>query len=1675
MKGLYGCICFIFLASISYGQTISSTQSGPWDQGSTWVGGVVPTSANSSLIDIQHNVSVPNGYSVTVDQVTVGIGATVTVDAGGTLTVGDEGTAATDFDIFNDGIDYGYLTVNGTLICNNSAIITGADQGNTNFNSGSIYRHLYTTTEGSIPIANWHSNSSVQIQGYTASINASAAGNWSQSFGNFVFECANLGAGVVQLNGLLTNVLTDLTVSSTGVTTGSVRFASTTNPTIVVGRDLVISGASRVIFNTSGTNTIISVGRDFSYNSSNATTTNSTGKTTINISRDFSMNAGGSIVLASGTGSGNGILNVVGNFNLTAGTLTETGSTGQGNINFTQSAVHTFTNTGTITNNINFSVSSLSTLDVGTSAITGAGSFTLNGTLRIGSTDGAGALQANTTAGNIQTPVATRTYSAGSTIVYNGTGAQFIGDGFPSGGEVNLTISNTNGVTLSTSLDIVALRTLNLASGNLIIGTQTLTINGTVTGSGGIIGGASSNLVIGGTGDFGVLTFNGTNELFNFTLDRTGSGLVTLGNNLAVLGTFTHTNGTLAIAGNTLTLSGVYGPSTPAPLSVTNASSIVVDGSGTLPTDVAFSGTDLGSLTLNRASSTFPTTSSLTIQNLNLLSGTFDNGSAIAIAAGGTITRQGGASGGSMTGNPTNTTNSYNVVYTDGALTSGPELPSNTTALANLSKTGSGILTLGSSITINGTLTLSSGSFNAGTNSIDLKGNFVSNAGSTLTSSAITFSGTTVVSGTATPIFGNMNITGTLTPSSTFQINGNLVNSGTLNAGSGTTIFGGTTTVSGTSVSSFANVTISGALTAPASFNVSGNWTNNGTFNSGAASNIVTFNGATTIGGSATTNFSGITISGTLNGPATLNVAGNFTNNGAFNAGTGTLVLNGGTAQSIGGSTTTNFYNITVSKASGTATISTAQNITNALTISGAGGLNANGMLTLISTVSGDARIAEITGGGSISGNVIAQRYLPNSAAVRAYRFLASPVTNATVSDWKVEFPITGTFNDPSTQAEWISIPGIKQNSPSMFIYNEAHTPTTTMNDRYESYPYNGTSSTSSPITNGRGYAAFVRQSAPITLNLSGTPQQGNVGVNVTAQSAGGNDGWNLIGNPYPAPINWENVNRPAAVNAQIALQDNTNNIGLGAGAYVYYTQGGIGIPASYTGTIASGQAFWVRATSNATIIFEENDKQAVSTPDFIREAPTRDILRVNIAGNNSQDEMVIHFSADASDGVDNNFDAFKLENSVINLSSFSADSVKMAINVLGSLSCNKEVGLMLENVTPGSYALNFSQFESFSSDLRIKLLDNFTGTTVDIAEIQVYDFTVSDDVNSYGKERFKLYFTYPAVNTALNAITNDVCLGSDASVTIEGTQNGIQYYPTINGSTVSDAVVSAGGTIQLTIPQDKLSIGENTIVLMTAVAGCGAVPLDNGVTIKTDKLYDVTGQLSGKSCGEGQITLSVGGAPSEGTYRWYETVDATTSIAGQFSSEFVTPVLNKTKTYFVSAVNSLGCEGPRAEVTAEIVYIENVAIAIQEDLLMSSYATGNQWFFNGEPVSGATGQSIEVTQTGVYEVEAMTASGCSTRASQEMIVMATEEPFGRGYNFYPNPVSDVLSIELPDTTPASGLVLNPLGKSIGELSFTTAGSKMSSQFYFRDQAPGLYLVKIYQGRKIIHQKIIKK
>ena len=143
----------------------------------------------------------------------------------------------------------------------------------------------------------------------------------------------------------------------------------------------------------------------------------------------------------------------------------------------------------------------------------------------------------------------------GFTITLNGTIPQSI-YGSSSTSFDNLTINNSNGVSLLTNTNVN--NVLSLTMGSLNVGTSTLGINGTISSpSDSIIVSPLSSLSFGGTS---ALTLNSnlfttTPSILNLTINRTGG--VALGNqSMIVNGTLNLQSGTLTVGANSLTLAG---------------------------------------------------------------------------------------------------------------------------------------------------------------------------------------------------------------------------------------------------------------------------------------------------------------------------------------------------------------------------------------------------------------------------------------------------------------------------------------------------------------------------------------------------------------------------------------------------------------------------------------------------------------------------------------------------------------------------------------------------------------------------------------------------------------------------------------------------------------------------------------------------------------------------------------------------------------------------------------------------------------------------------------------------------------------------------------------------------------------------------------------------------------
>ncbi|MTI20579.1 T9SS type A sorting domain-containing protein [Fulvivirga sp. RKSG066] len=1253
-------LVFVISGTAVFSQTgdFRTITGGTWSTATTWERDAdqngtfeesPSTVAPNSLSD---EITIQAGHTVTLTN-NVTINGTLTIQNTGALTISAAGAPADRLTISSTGTlnNLGTLTMAGGLIkrmrvngvVNNSGTMNGFNPTKLFFEANSIYDHQFTSTAGTIPLATWNTSSTCQITGYTSA--GSAPANLSQGFGNFTWNCVNQTAPI-DLAGSLTTINGNLNLLNTGFI-GVFLDQSGSNTTIDVSGNLIVE--EYFIVSETGTGNILNV-------SGSAILTNNTpylvlsgasGDVTLNVAGDVSLDNGGFIDMSQ-AGVGNSVVNLGGDLSMANFSYITTGfGTGNYTINFNGSSEQILTaSLNELFDGQDVNILSGAILSIANNNFLGtSGDFNLanNAELRVGSTAASGAIQTSGSGGNIRV-TGTQTYTSGSTIVYNGLAAQFIGSGYPSTAGVQLEINNANGVSLVSNVTIGDDLTLN--AGNLSVGSNLLTLRGSVSGAGSIAVTSNSDIIVNGTGVFGTFPFlSATPTLNDFTIDRAGESVI-FEDDVTITGILSITQGDLDFRGRTLNLSGTI---TGSGNIQSNASSTLnITGSGAFGT-LQFDPTanTIGTLSFNRnTSGTAALQGTLTVNNaLTLLNGELTNSASLFMADNALLTKNSNAV---FLGNSPETTGGalYDIIYTNAGQTTGSEIPAPTTtdALGDLTIQTSGAVVLDQSLQVNNAVTLQTGSLTIGANTLSVGGDWTRNGGA-------------------------------------------------LNAYTGLVIFNGTTTIGGSSAATFVNFQVDGtsSVTMPA-----GN---------------ININGNIQISASATFNANGGTVTlGTTSDP---NIA-------------------------AGGAT---FNNIAVNKASGTVSITSQLNLGGRMTFSGSSTatIDSQDNLTIISTsdaASGNGSIGAVPSGVSFVNNFTVQRFM--SGEGRIYRYLSSPVVGANFEQWRDDFPITGTFSDPSTG------PGIRTNNPSLYLYDESNPGTT--DTGWEAHPTTGALATHT-IEVGRGYAAFIREDVASTVvDVTGTLNVANVtdiDLGVTYNDSGEgptHEGWNLVGNPFPSSIDWDNI--LSGTGGTITNVDNGIHVRDNGAGGIYRTWDG-SVGDLENGEIATAQAFWVRANAVAPILTVNEQAKTASTGAFYRtEEAEKEVIQVSLSNGTITDNAFISFDDNATLGYDSK-DTPNLDNVSFDISSYTEDSISLAINYIGGFTCSSSLPLNIQDVSSGSYTLEFSQLESIVTPYQISLHDNYLDTNQDIFLESTYTFNIdSTDLSSYGNQRFALEIT---------------------------------------------------------------------------------------------------------------------------------------------------------------------------------------------------------------------------------------------------------------------------------------------------------------------------------------------
>ena len=611
----------------------------------------------------------------------------------------------------------------------------------------------------------------------------------------------------------------------------------------------------------------------------------------------------------------------------------------------------------------------------------------------------------------------------------------------------------------------------------------------------------------------------------------------------------------------------------------------------------------------------------------------------------------------------------------------------------------------------------------------------------------------------------------------------------------------------------------------------------------------------------------------TLN--SNISVCKDWTGGSGANAivtGTGTIIMNGSSAQHISGNTSV--QEIVIDNASGISMQSGSKlDVYTALDLKTGTFDPTNGALTFKSTSTTTAAVLDnfssgYTGTLTPTAIVKAERYYSASLTYNQH-FMGSPVNSPALS----QFGASGTpgFVTPKPNCDETKLASTSAYG-TVFTYHEA----------------NGAScaeaqwkvETSGNAQNGLGYSLL--KSGTGTLTLSGTANLNssytvsnltNSGwSNTSLQGRPYGAGWQMVSNPYQATIVIDPTLNQGSFDAQVQVWD------VVAGHYVL------------TNTIAPFQAFLVHktnpgGTASYVIVASERTRNASTFHQLSAEQLT--VVATNTSTGRA-DQIIVGFNQNATDNFDSQLDADKLPGNLDRHTLYSVNQGKwMQNNILHDIATTSTVPVGFEPGKTGNFTLSFNNVNTFDPTTYIYLEDRAMNVMYNIRNGD-YSFT-ADSADNWN--RFVLHFT-PAAQIA----TSDGSCNAAGNISIQqpGTANWNYSLTDVNNATITTGTLNqnqplnvsvAPGTYTLTLTDINNYVAVKTIVV-------------NGVDMAEATIH------ASRDIVQTQQSINLSATTAGSTYQW-NFGNGTSSTGAETSVAYALPGVY---TVSLTETNAAGC-----------------------------------------------------------------------------------------------------------------------------------------------------------------------
>jgi len=326
-------------------------------------------------------------------------------------------------------------------------------------------------------------------------------------------------------------------------------------------------------------------------------------------------------------------------------------------------------------------------------------------------------------------------------------------------------------------------------------------------------------------------------------------------------------------------------------------------------------------------------------------------------------------------------------------------------------------------------------------------------------------------------------------------------------------------------------------------------------------------------------------------------------------------------------------------------------------------------------------------------------------------------------------------------KSHFISAPTIDATADDLFQNHDPEVYLYEYHEDDETYYY--IVPTITPMPSGKGFYTWVddADSDYIVAEFDGVLSSSDFGLSLDYH--GSTLGWNLIGNPYPSPLNWRTGSWSFNnVEQTIWIWDPDKNTG---GGFVWKTSSGAGSVPTFS-TIPTSQAFFIRAlgtnpslTIPADARTVHHDQLYYKGRDEVNLDYPADYVTVKVLNDQDEDEVWVSFNEYGTEGFDNGWDATKMFNSYNTVSLYIPKEMRnQCLEHLPALLPNEEriVEMNFETTIDGEHTLAIDM--TYLPNTNVTLGDLKYNQTQDMKYDSIYSFVAftDDDPN-----RFRIHF----------------------------------------------------------------------------------------------------------------------------------------------------------------------------------------------------------------------------------------------------------------------------------------------------------------------------------------------